>query len=74
MTQSSFRNKSNQKFKNSHQIREEERSKMRSESSRAMEDINRYKLENDANLSTPERKKDLEKMELRIAALLKTSS
>lgn len=43
-------------------------------STRAIEEINRYKLENNINLNTPERKQELEKMELRIAALVETNT
>merc|ERR1712150_56479 len=43
-------------------------------STRAIEEINRYKMENNINLNTPERKQELEKMELRIAALVETNT
>ena len=75
LNQSSFRKKSDKKFKiDDKSTCESEKIEVTNESTRAMEEINRYRLENDINLSTPERKRDLELMELRIASLLQTSS
>ena len=75
LNQSPFRNKSDKGFKtNNKSIYNPEEIDVTKESTRAMEVINQYRLENNTNLSTPERKRDLELMEMRISALLKTSS
>ena len=74
-SQSIFMKKSDLKLKiNDPLIIKKEIVKAANKSNRAMDEISRYKLENDIYLSTPERRKDLEKMEQRVAALLDTNS